>query len=441
MILHIGIDDVDSSSGGCTTHLATILAYYITKEFFNAYLVEPLNLVRLNPSIPWKTRGNGAVAIRIHIEDSEYDNIVSFVEHVVDKYSRKFFSPGQSPGLAVSLGTPAEPLAEFYLKAVSDIVSMTYVMELQRRGYVKILRKGRGVIGAVAAIGWAGARRDFTYELLVYRRVDNYGKERCLDVNSVYEFDRLAKHSFNNVYGERILIAPHGPDPVLYGVRGDDPEELAMALRTIRVCEEIAGYALFITNQATDDHVQHELCNSSIKPYRCGWLRGTLIEKPLISKGGHCILKLLCYNGVINVIAFHESGLPKHIIDLEPGSRLMIQGCIKPFGKELFLHAEKIFILSQPLTSARPRKCPRCGSNIKYMGAGRGYKCITCGLRIHLEPHERISITQGREVRYLVPPPHRQKHLVKPLLRCINPVPYKEIASPMIAYYEPLDFL
>mgnify|MGYP001083316957 FL=1 len=58
-MLHIGIDDTDSLDGGCTTWLVT----EIIAELSDFDLVAPPRLVRLNPNVPWKTRGNGSLAL------------------------------------------------------------------------------------------------------------------------------------------------------------------------------------------------------------------------------------------------------------------------------------------------------------------------------------------------------------------------------------------
>ena len=62
MVLWIGVDDTDSLQGMCTTFLATELVRELTREYD---LIGYPRLVRLNPNIPWKTRGNGAVCLRI----------------------------------------------------------------------------------------------------------------------------------------------------------------------------------------------------------------------------------------------------------------------------------------------------------------------------------------------------------------------------------------
>src|SRR5438128_8584474 len=62
MVLWIGVDDTDSLRGMCTTFLATELVRELTQEYD---LIGYPRLVRLNPNIPWKTRGNGAICLRV----------------------------------------------------------------------------------------------------------------------------------------------------------------------------------------------------------------------------------------------------------------------------------------------------------------------------------------------------------------------------------------
>src|SRR5712691_12669580 len=62
MVLWIGVDDTDSLQGMCTTFLATEIVRDLTTDLD---LVGYPRLVRLNPNIPWKTRGNGAICLRI----------------------------------------------------------------------------------------------------------------------------------------------------------------------------------------------------------------------------------------------------------------------------------------------------------------------------------------------------------------------------------------
>ena len=60
--MHIGLDDTDSTKGGCTTYLAAVLIEKLEK--FNIEFKDYPTLIRLNPNVPWKTRGNGALCLR-----------------------------------------------------------------------------------------------------------------------------------------------------------------------------------------------------------------------------------------------------------------------------------------------------------------------------------------------------------------------------------------
>ena len=67
-LLHIGIDDTDSLDGRCTAHLAYNIVRHILKNRLGDFVDYPL-LIRLNPNIPWKTRGNAAVCLRLRTHD------------------------------------------------------------------------------------------------------------------------------------------------------------------------------------------------------------------------------------------------------------------------------------------------------------------------------------------------------------------------------------
>ena len=59
----IGLDDTDSKDGGCTTFICFQFVYRLYQKGY--CLRSYPRLIRLNPQIPWKTRGNGAVAFHI----------------------------------------------------------------------------------------------------------------------------------------------------------------------------------------------------------------------------------------------------------------------------------------------------------------------------------------------------------------------------------------
>ena len=81
MELHIGIDDTDSIEGMCTTYLGALLSDELSKF---ATVIES-RLVRLNPNILFKTRGNAGVSLTIntnHLEKAK-----KLVLDTVEKYA------------------------------------------------------------------------------------------------------------------------------------------------------------------------------------------------------------------------------------------------------------------------------------------------------------------------------------------------------------------
>ena len=82
-ILNIGFDDTDSPKGMCTTYLAYKVVDFLLKR--NVRFIDYPLLIRLNPNIPWKTRGNGAVGLSI--KTNEPDKIKQKISRMVKSYS------------------------------------------------------------------------------------------------------------------------------------------------------------------------------------------------------------------------------------------------------------------------------------------------------------------------------------------------------------------
>ena len=73
-IMHIGLDDTDSPRKGCTTYIAALLVEKLEKLITN--FIDYPNLIRLNPNVPWKTRGNGAICLRIKYSERYQKEII-----------------------------------------------------------------------------------------------------------------------------------------------------------------------------------------------------------------------------------------------------------------------------------------------------------------------------------------------------------------------------
>ena len=80
-VLNIGFDDTDSPKGMCTTFLAYKVVDLLKKQ--KTEFLDFPRLVRFNPNIPWKTRGNGAVSIKI--KTSNPSKIKNQIKNLVSK--------------------------------------------------------------------------------------------------------------------------------------------------------------------------------------------------------------------------------------------------------------------------------------------------------------------------------------------------------------------
>src|SRR6185295_4144709 len=92
--LHVAFDDTDSRAGRCTTHLAFKVTEHLKRA--GEKLVDYPLLIRLNPNIPWKTRGNGAVCLRLQVQDA--GRVVDHVRQAVEE--RSAIGTGANPGVA-----------------------------------------------------------------------------------------------------------------------------------------------------------------------------------------------------------------------------------------------------------------------------------------------------------------------------------------------------
>jgi tRNA(Ile2)-agmatinylcytidine synthase len=317
----VGIDDTDSSRGYCTTYLAYRIACDLRPEV--EVLAYP-NLVRLNPNIPFKTRGNAAVCLQIEAEDPglAFERISAKVSELSD------VEGGANSGV-VFLQDPSksarfEPL---YHQALSGVVSPHTVRRfLEDNGVMTLeLGNGMGLVGAASSLGF-DQRFDHTYELIAYRRKEFWDTRRMIDSASVKAMDASTfPHTFNNYdYQKRkVLVAPHGPDPVFAGVRGDSPQSVIDAFGMLKHEEPLEGHMVYVSNQHTDAHLQEEL---KWKVYSSGWLDGT-VEDVGTGVGGHVYIGLRSGGGRRVAAAYEPTG------DLRRTARLLGQGDrIRAFG-------------------------------------------------------------------------------------------------------------
>lgn len=419
-IIHIGIDDTDSTNMGCTTYIAAVAVEKLTSKGFK--FIDYPNLIRLNPNIPWKTRGNGAVALRLKTNnDNETQEIFNTVYKLIIEYYDKN-DPKPQPVIAMHTGNIPNILREFSKKAINRIVSLDETLNIVNKLNInyKSTEKGlRGLIGAVAAIGEPLDNSDYTYELLVYRPFTERSLKRNIDEKSILQMDeKTHPYTFSNIDKEekRILITPHGPDPVILGIRGENPEILIKALKIIKIYDPIERWVIYRTNQGTDAHLIHTTLNK-IEPYMSAIITGTITSKPTITPGGHVFFKLNDTTGTINIAVYKETGtLNKIARKLLPGDIISVAGGIKPGPIGLNLNAEKITIIKpiERKIKINP-KCPKCNKNMSSIGKNQGYKCKKCGYTTKEQP-KYINNTDPDLKPYTThfQTPKARRHLTKP---------------------------
>jgi tRNA(Ile2)-agmatinylcytidine synthase len=339
----VGIDDTDSSRGACTTYLA----FRIAADLSPGVRVLPYpRLVRLNPNIPFKTRGNAAVSLLIETESPShaFDSICSKVSELSD------VKGGANSGV-VFLGDVRESrlFLPVYQRALVGVVNPHHVRRLLTQHHVKSfeLGNGMGLVGAASALAF-DETFDHTYELIAYRRPGSFGTPRVLDSASVVEMERETwPHTFNSYdYQKRkVLIAPHGPDPVFLGIRGDSPRAVLAAFKLVSCEERLQGHMVYVTNQHTDAHLEKEL---DWKAFSSGWIEGR-VDSPSIGPGGHVYFALVDGSRRLGCAAYEPTGDLRRVARmLRNGDHIRAYGGVRrpSTSHPKILNVEKIEVIS-----------------------------------------------------------------------------------------------
>ncbi len=436
MIAHVGIDDADSRIGGCTTYVASRAVRQLIK--LGRDFVDYPNLIRLNPNIPWKTKGNASVALRFVTDDPDGD-FQSICSSVV--VNSEVDTGNANPAVVMFLGEeiPSE-VKEFSDRALIDVVSSKQALSNTTRYCMKVSTwgNGMGVVGAVAAIG-NQLEDDHTYELLAYRQPENWGTKRKIDDESVRQMDRETYPlTFNNYdhQTDRILITPRGPDPVLLGIRGEDPQTLLGAFSRLTIGENVDSFLIYRTNQGTGAHLSTPLTPGSLKAYTAGYIDGEVSSFPKITRGGHVFFTTRNENHEVVCAVYEPTGdLRKVAMKLSPGDSIRIGGGVRPRSRS---HASVINVEYVQILGVKERyillspSCSNCGRRMTSLGTFKGYKCRNCGNRDKtLQKIPEPLVPELVKGLYLSPS-RAQRHLTKPLQRfgqekkkSTNPMPHE----------------
>ena len=417
--LHIGIDDTDSEKGGCTTYTAAVLFQELLGRGF-----KPSDfpwLVRLNPNIPWKTRGNGALAIHFFIDEEQIEDVHRIAMETVDK-TTVASAHGTDPAIAFLKGQVPRALREYSTRALHDVLSVREARAVARRAGAEVhaLMGVRGLIGSLAAIGAGLDFVEHTFEIIAYRISENLGNPRRIDHDSVKLMNsKYRNRTFNNLDSEsgRVLVSPHGLDPVLLGIRGYSPNDVLDAFKELQLNEEIERVMIFRTNQGTDAHLGKTRKAVDLKPHQSGALTGRVDDVPRVLRGGHVIFRLRDDSGLIDCAVYRPTGsLAMASRDLLPGDTVRVYGGVRRWREGTpTLNVEKLEVLHmvEKIQQANPM-CSSCGGRCESMGRGQGLRCKKCGQRN--EYASKIQVRQERHIQstIYVPPPRARRHLTKP---------------------------
>jgi tRNA(Ile2)-agmatinylcytidine synthase len=426
----VAVDDTDSrKTGMCTTYAAHLIAERIERT---GGAVERVLLVRCNPAVEHKTRGNAALAVHA---DCDPDRALAVAAEVVDEAAR-VSDPRTDPGVVLAAGDPGsvpDRVAAFAREAVRDHHSVADAEALiEEAGYrSREWGNGRGRIGALAAVGawraFGGVAGDWTYEHVAYRQRERRGTPRAVDEDSLFAAaDRAypdAWDTVDRVEGEAVCV-PHTPGPVLYGIRGDDPgvvEELAAAVDA----EPVAASRTFVTNQGTDAHLRDGAI-PDVTDGRSYRVTGTVVDPPETRQGGHVFLTLadlpagaghgetdaVPADRRLACVAFEPTKrFRDRVRALRVGDR--ITACGEVGGDALKL--EKFAVRELRTTELATPECPGCGRRMESAGAGAGYRCRDCGTAADGKVERPVD--RDLDPGWYEVPPVARRHLAKPLVR------------------------
>jgi tRNA(Ile2)-agmatinylcytidine synthase len=424
----IGVDDTDGPDGGCTTYVLTEILEAARRLGLD--LIGEPRLVRLNPNIPWKTRGNGSLAARIGHGQGPRRKVGEIGARPVWSYRRgrsldaderrrmfqaawaaiegaRSHESGSDPAL---VGSVAPLPVALYRAAVASRVSVAAAYRCARAGGAEVRtgRTRRGIVGAASAVAWPGRR--VTWELLAYRRPDRIGSRRQVDADSVVRAAARYPALFlcRDARTRRLLVAPHTSCPILFGLRSTDPAVLDRARRMVR-SEPVDRWLVFRTNQGTGDHARPR-STSELRPFDAARLAGRVEGAPRDLPGGHVTFRLRDGTGVQPCVAFEPTKtLPAVARSLGPGDTVSVWG---GRGRDRTFRLEGITIVARtPRFRLVPPRCPRCDRTAGSLGTGRGYRCPGCRGRFPPEAARRIRLRPAFDRGTYHPTPSARRHI------------------------------
>ena len=414
-ILHIGIDDTDSPKGMCTTFLGYEIVKFLEKQ--EIQFMDFPYLIRFNPNIPWKTRGNGAVRLTIRTKYPKKikNKIIQFVENYSDTKN------GANPGL-VFFQNKDIPLTfqKFSKLALLKLIGRNEAKQFVSENNIEsfYLGNGQGLVGAISAVGYEFS--DHTFELLSYRKKSQFGKKRHIDLNSIKEMQSTIPETFSSYDNDnkRVLITPHGPDPVFYGIRGETAKSVVKASTIVNADEKLDGYMVFKSNQGTGDHLKNELQVNDLKPYTSGFLVGIVCNKPVIQTGGHIFFSLQVGGRKIRCAVYKPTKITQVASALIVGDKIKIGGGVRKasrnYGRVINVEFLDVLQLAKHNVSVNPT-CRKCNKRMKSKGRKQGFQCVKCGNKSISKT--TLEVPRKIQCKIYIPSVSAHRHLTRPYQR------------------------
>lgn len=427
----IGIDDTDSPRGGCTTWALTELLRAASSV--GADLIGYPRLVRLNPNVPGKTRGNAALSARFGRGQGTRRTIGRLPEGPIRSYARgrplpvptvdrlveegwrtvlassRQGEPGTDPAL---VAVPRRLPSSLYWEAVCSQLAPARVRATLERCRAEIRFSGDdvGIVGAAASVSWPGAHP--TWELLAYRNPARIGTTRRIDVAGLIRNEQRFRELIlcRDRERRRVLITPHTDCPILFGLRAVRPGRLPRAAEDIPA-EPVDRWLVFRTNQATGDHLAPSAV-ADLRPFDAARVFATVASEPEGHRGGHWQVRLRDRAGSeMDCLAFEPTKwLPPVIRQLRPGDRVQAWGGI---GEQFPFRLEGIEIRKLAVERERDPNpsCPHCGRRMHSQGASRGFRCRACSVRSPPELRADRPAFRPLRVGAYHPTPSARRHL------------------------------
>ena len=424
-LLHIGIDDTDSKEGMCTTYVGAVAINSLKSQ--GVMLEGYPKLIRLNPNWKLKTRGNCAIAFTAKVQKHQIPVVKETVLRTVEELAELHIET-TNPGVVFYEGERVpKKLRKFSKKVVQDITTIdeAEALAMEIGAEIHKFKLGRGIIGALAAIG-NRLERDWTFELIAYRKPENRGTPRKVDAASVVKINtKTFPNTFDNLdpFTGEIRITPHTPCPILYGIRGEDAKITLAAHKLVKALEPIERFIIYKTNQGTDEHLRRAKV-AEVKPYWSVIVGGEVSSAPKIILGGHVIFNIRDKTGKIDCAAYEPTRQFRDVAKrLIVGDKVVAYGGVKEKPElPLTINLEKLSILKLvPVLRKVNPTCPRCGKRMKSEGKGKGYSCKRCKIKVPASAAKLVEMRREIEVGAFEVPPRARRHLAKPLVRVAYP--------------------